>query len=81
VSSGALYHWRRDIEADVRLVMRAEGLTDLSIAACKRWVRAFILAQVSCWTPEARLAWHEVQRVSAAFEDRLTAAKRKLRVR
>lgn len=74
--TGALYYWRRDIEADVRIVMRAEGLTELSIEARKRWAREFIQQSVPWWSPGTALHWAEQQMVGAAFEVLLSHAKR-----
>lgn len=75
--TGALYYWRRDIETDVRIVMRAEGLTELSIEARKRWARRFIQQRVPWWLPGNLLHWADQQMVGAAFEAVLSHAMRK----
>lgn len=72
----SLFHWRRDIEVDIRIIMRSEGLTDLSLAACKTWARQFIQQQVPWWKPGTPLRWAEEQAVGAAFEGLLAHAKR-----
>ena len=78
MNTGALYHWtQRDIEADVRIVMRAESLTDLSIEACKKWVHKFIQDRVPWWVAGQAVREHDERMIGAAFEARLNAAKRK----
>ncbi len=80
MSTGALFHWKRNIEEDVRIVMRAEGLIDVSIPACKAWVRKFIQDQVPWWVGGQQLRGHEEAMVGAAFEARLNAAKGRKRI-
>jgi len=70
-----LFHWRRDIEADIRIVMRAEGLTDLSIASAKEWARAFIKAHYPLWVPGHKLRPEQQSALGAAFENKLNRAK------
>lgn len=74
--TGGLYLWHRDVETDVRIVMRAEGLTDTAAAACKQWARRFIQQRVPWWSPGNELRWTERQMIGAAFVARLAAAKR-----
>lgn len=72
---GSLLHWKRDIEADVRIVMRAEGLEDLSVPACKEWVRRFIRLHVPWWRPGEHVGDVQIRALGAEFESRLAAAK------
>lgn len=77
--TGALYHWQCDIEADVRIVMRAEHLTDLSLPARKQWARSFIQQYVPGWSHDVELRWTEQQAFGSGFLERLAAAKRALK--
>lgn len=81
MSTGALFHWKRNIEEDVRVVMQAEGATDVSAAARKTWARKFIQDQVPWWVAGQPLRAHEEQMIGAAFEARFHAAKGRKRIR
>lgn len=81
MSTGALFHWKRNIEEDARLVMRTEGLTDVSIPACKNWVRKFIQDQVPWWVAGQPLRPNEEQMIGAAFEAKYHAAKGRKRIK
>jgi len=75
MNAAVLFHWRRDMEVDVRIIMRAEGLTDLTLPTCKEWARQFIRDIYPLWVPGHRLRPEQLQFIGAVFESRLASAK------
>jgi len=73
--SASLLHQHHDIEADIRIIMRFEGLTDLSIPACKEWTRALIRCVFPMWMPGHKLTSNQEERLGSYFEYRLRNAK------
>lgn len=71
----SLYAWKRDIEADVGIVMRWQGCPDLSRAARRAWVRAFVAGIVAGWRPGMPLLGQQATLVGAAFEEALAIAQ------
>lgn len=68
----------RSVEDDVRTILRADGVRDLSTAACRAWVRRFIPTILDDWEPGMPLTGDRARRVGAAFIKRLDAAQAQL---
>jgi len=73
---GGLYDYtaHRNIESEVRIILRRRGIEDLSIPACKQWVRDFIQDIVPEW-PERALTDHEEKQIGHEFQNLLAAAQ------
>lgn len=72
----ALLAWtHRELEQEVRFILRQKGSADLSTAACKAWVRGFIQERFPTW-PRRTLHQDEVELLGAAYNAYLAWAKR-----
>ena len=65
--SGSLFHWRGDIEEEVKNAMRARGLDDVSPASCQQFVRQFIQEVIPRWSPGAPLPGPELREIGACW--------------
>jgi hypothetical protein len=72
----SLHAWRRDIEAELGIVMRHARCADLSPNARKAWAREYIRQLFPHWVPGNRLTADEYIRLGIAFNARLRAAQR-----
>jgi hypothetical protein len=68
------YTAHRLIGNEVRIILKARGVTDLSVDVCKQWVRDFIQDIVPEW-PERALTDHEEKQIGHEFQNLLAAAQ------
>ena len=73
-----LAYTNRHLEQDVRTILRANGATDLSTEACRKWAQWYIAQVVRDWEPGRRLMQTEYERVGYCFHRALEEAKAKL---
>ena len=73
---GGLYDYtaHRNIESEVRVILRAKGIDDPTVEFCKQWARDFIADLIPEW-PERSLTEKEQQEVGHQFQNALALAE------
>jgi hypothetical protein len=68
----------RFVESDIRVVLRAQQVKDVSLPACKAWARWYVAQVVPGWEPGRPLVQMEYERIGMCFARALDEAKAKL---
>ena len=79
-----LLDWKsrpRTIMEEIQTILRANGSSNLSAAACREWAKLFVQHYKKDWLPGNALSFDHARLIGSAFERRYADARRRLRSR